>query len=172
VKFCDWLNWNLNATFSKNKIKNHIEYLDNYDENWNALYTQTPNYVGTVTIAYSPSVIAGSLVSAKFGNFTTALHSVYVGKQYVTNSEQTDLTLDPYFLNNLSFNYTMQTKSAGTLDFGIVINNIFNKKYCSNGWGSSVYIKDSSNNVMYRSNYMGYYPQATCNFMVSVRAMF
>ena len=172
VKFADWLNWNVNATFSKNKIKNYTEYLDDYDENWNALYTQTPNYVGTATIAYSPSVIAGSLVSAKFGNFTAALHSVYVGKQYVTNSAQNDLTLAAYFLNNLRLNYLMRTKSAGTFDFGIVINNIFNKKYSSNGWGSSAYVKDTSNNIVYRSNYMGYYPQATCNFMINAKVMF
>ncbi|MDR3227593.1 MAG: TonB-dependent receptor [Prevotellaceae bacterium] len=172
IKFTDWLTWNVNATFSKNKIKNYTEYLDDYDEDWNALYTQTANYIGTATIAYSPSVIAGSLLSAKFGNFTTALHSVYVGKQYVTNSEQDDLSLDAYFLNNIRIDYSLQTKSLGTLNFGITVNNIFGKKYSSNGWGSSAYIKDAAENVVYRSNYMGYYPQATCNFMINLSVTF
>ncbi|MDR3286087.1 MAG: TonB-dependent receptor [Prevotellaceae bacterium] len=172
IKFTDWLTWNVNATFSKNKIKNYTEYLDDYDEDWNSLYTQTANYTGTTTIAYSPSVIAGSLLSAKFGNFIAALHSVYVSKQYVTNSEQNDLCLDAYFLNNIRVDYSLKTKSLGTFNLGIAVNNIFGKKYSSNGWGSSAYIKDAAENVLYRSNYMGYYPQATCNFMINLSATF
>ncbi|MDR2292804.1 MAG: TonB-dependent receptor [Prevotellaceae bacterium] len=172
IKFTDWLYWNVNTTFSKNKIKDYTEYLDDYDENWNALYSQTPNYMSSTDIAYSPAVIANSLVSFKLKKLNIALQSVYAGKQYVTNSQQDDLKLDAYFINNIRADYTLQTKSLGKFTLGIAVNNIFNKKYSSNGWGSSVYIKDANGNVLYRSNYMGYYPQATCNFMVNLSMLF
>jgi iron complex outermembrane receptor protein len=172
IKLTDWLHWNANATFSKNIIKDYTEYLDDYDEDWNALYTQTANYMPSTEIAYSPSVIANSLVSVRFGDFKAALQSVYVGRQYVTNSEQDDLKLDAYFINNLRVDYTLRTNSFGTFNLGIAVNNIFGKKYCSNGWGSSAYIKDDDGNVLYRSNYMGYFPQATCNFMINLSMQF
>ncbi|MDR2064927.1 MAG: TonB-dependent receptor [Prevotellaceae bacterium] len=172
IKFADWLHWNVNTTFSKNKIKNYTEYLDDYDEDWNPLYTQTANHMPLTDIAYSPSVIANSLVSFKFENLNIALQSVYAGKQYVTNSRQDDLKLDAYFINNIRADYTLQTKSLGKFTIGLAVNNIFNKKYSSNGWGSSAYIKDAGGNVLYRSNYMGYYPQATCNFMVNLSMQF
>jgi iron complex outermembrane receptor protein len=171
-KFTDWLHWNINTTFSRNIIKDYTEYLDDYDENWDALYTQTANYISTTDIAYSPAVIANSLVSLRFGNFNAALQSVYVGKQYVTNSKQNDLKLDAYFINNVRVDYTLRTESFGTFNLGMSVNNIFGKKYCSNGWGGSSYIKDIDGNVMYRSNYMGYFPQATCNFMVNLSMQF
>jgi iron complex outermembrane receptor protein len=172
IKFTDWLQWNVNTTFSKNIIKDYTEYLDNYDEDWNALYTQTANRMSSTDIAYSPSVIASSLVSFKFENLNVALQSVYVGKQYVTNSKQNDLRLDAYFINNVRIDYILRTKSSGTFNLGVAVNNIFSKKYSSNGWGSSAYINDANGNVLYRSNYMGYYPQATCNFMVNLSMQF
>jgi iron complex outermembrane receptor protein len=172
IKLTDWLHWNVNTTFSQNRIKDYTEYLDDYDEDWNALYSQTPNYMPSTSIAYSPSVIANSLVSVRLGNFNAALQSVYAGKQYVTNSKQDDLKLDAYFINNLRIDYALQTKSSGRYTLGLAINNIFNKKYSSNGWGSSSYIKDADGKVLYRSNYMGYYPQATCNFMINLSMQF
>ncbi|MDR1197684.1 MAG: TonB-dependent receptor [Prevotellaceae bacterium] len=172
LKFTNRLQWNVNATFSRNIIKDYTEYLDDYDENWNALYTQTANYMSSTRIAYSPDVIVNSLVSFKFGNFNAALQSAYVGKQYVTNSKQDDLKLDAYFINNIRVDYTLRTKSSGMFNLGVAVNNIFGKRYCSNGWGGSSYIKDTDGNVLYRSNYMGYFPQATCNFMINVSVQF
>ncbi|MDR0420889.1 MAG: TonB-dependent receptor [Prevotellaceae bacterium] len=172
LKLTDWLHWNANATFSRNIIKDYTEYLDDYDEHWNALYTQTANYMSSTDIAYSPAVIAGSLVSFRFGSFNAALQSIYVSKQYVTNSKQDDLKLDSYFINNVRVDYTLRTKSFGTFNLGVAVNNILNKKYCSNGWGSSSYINDNDGNVLYRSNYMGYFPQATCNFMINISVQF
>ena len=168
----DWLQWNINAAFSSSKIKNHTEYVDDYDESWNALYTQSANYVGTTAISYSPNTVASSIFIAKYKDFTFNFISKYVSKQYVTNSQQSDLQLDAYFVNNIAVEYSWKPKFCKEIIFGFDVNNIFNTKYCSNGWGGSSFIKNSSGNIVNRSNYMGYYPQATANFLANLTFKF
>lgn len=171
VRITEWLRWDLNATFSRNIIRDYTEYMDDYDENWEPLWTQTENYVGETTIAYSPSVIAGSFISAMFGNLTASLQSQYVGSQYVTNSRQDDLRLDAYFVNNLRVNYTLPLRGMRSVDLGVAVNNIFNEKYSSNGWGYSSLIHKGDGSSE-RQNGMYYFPQAGTNFLVNLTLRF
>ena len=182
VKITEWLRWDRNATFSRNIIKDYTEYLDDYDRNWESLWTQTSNYVGETTIAYSPSVIAGSLISLEFGGFTASLQSLYVGSQYVTNSRQDGirengewvlepLKLDAYFVNNLRLGYTFRLRGMKSIEIGVAVNNLFNEKYSSNGWGySSLIHKEDGSTERYNGMY--FFPQAGTNFLVNLTLRF
>jgi iron complex outermembrane receptor protein len=167
VQIAKWLRWDLNATLSLNRILGYTEYLDNYDTDWNSLYTQTANYLGTTTISFSPSVIAGSLISFNLNGWSAAFQSNYVGKQYLSNSERDDLSLDAYFVNNLRVDYSFKLRSLRTLSVGVAINNIFNAMYCSNGGGSSSYLVSGDAHERYDSAW--YFPQAGINFMVGIK---
>jgi len=67
AKFNDWLRWDLNGTWSKNRIKNYVGYV--YDESLvngeivDDLYTQTAIEGGNTPIAFSPSFIGNSLIT-------------------------------------------------------------------------------------------------------------
>lgn len=186
VQITRWLRWDLNATFSRNRILDYTEYVDDYvvDDSgeWIPTYTQTAIHIGNTDISFSPSIIAGSLISVNFGDFSASLQSQYVGSQYVTNSMQNGvkgpdgewelapLKLDAYFVNNLRLNYAFRLPSMQFLNVGVAINNLFNAMYCNNGWGYSMMVKEGD--TSFRCNNMGYFPQAGINFMVSATLRF
>jgi iron complex outermembrane recepter protein len=82
----------------------------------------------------------------------------YVGRQFLDNTENKDLSLDDYTTNDLHFSYLISPKEVGQIEFSLMLNNIFNVQYESNG-----YVYD---NTPY------YYPQAGFNFMAGVAVRF
>ena len=171
AKITSWLRWDGNATLSSNKIKNYTEYLDNYDSDWNSKGTQTAHYVGKTTIAYSPDVIANSMITLTFKNWDAALQSSYVSKQYLTNSQQEDCKLNAYFVNNLRLGYTFSLPAVKSIHVGLSINNLFNEKYESNGWGGSSYVIDADGSKT-RYNDAGYFAQAGTNILAGITLKF
>ena len=73
--------------------------------------------------------------------------------------------MDGYFVNDIRVRYTLQPAWTKELSFSLLVNNILNEKYESNGytWG---YI---GGGAVERQNY--YFPQAGTNvmFMVALR---
>ena len=89
----------------------------------------------------------------------------------MTNSEQRDQSLDPYFVSNLLMGYTFSTHGLKNVRVGFTINNIFSEKYENNGYaGSGYYVDNSGEKVIYR--YSGYSAQAPINVIGSVTVNF
>jgi iron complex outermembrane receptor protein len=167
INFFKWLKWNGNVTLSENKIKNFTEYdVDVYDASGNWTGTQN-NVLGKTDIAYSPTVIANSLLSFTYHDFGVALQSNYVGKQYIDNTSDNDRRLDAYFVNNLRFSYSLKLKQLKSIDFSFAVNNVFNEKYSSNGYVWYSYYEGDK-----RMNDLRYFPQAEINFMGGVSLKF
>jgi len=132
---------NANVTWSANKNQDYAFT----DINGNARVQNT-------TIILSPAWIVGSQISwTPFREFEAALLSKYVGKQYLDNTENEAVTLDPYFINDIRLSYRLTGKYLGRLEFGVLVNNVFDVSYASNGYGYD--------GVPY------FYPQAGINFM-------
>jgi iron complex outermembrane receptor protein len=147
AKISRQLSINANVTWSVNR---NLDYAFT-DTNGNAQVRNT-------TIILSPSWIAGSQIAwTPLPEFEAALLSKYVGKQYLDNTENNAVTLDPYFINDIRLSYRISGKFLGRLEFGILVNNVFNVAYASNGYGYD--------GVPY------FYPQAGINFlgMVTLR---
>jgi iron complex outermembrane receptor protein len=153
-----WLNVVGNLTFSKNKIKSFIEYIDNYDTGGqNAI-----NHSNT-DISFSPNRI-GSL-SLNFQvkkNFDISLLNKYVGKQFMDNAQNDASKLDAYFIQDVRLAYTIKNKIFKEWHIIGQLNNLFNVKYQPNGYAYS-YINNTA-----RVNENGYYPMAGTNFMLSL----
>ena len=144
INFTDKLSWNANVTWSVNKNKNFAVF----DENNNATNLNT-------TIILSPSWIAGSQFTWKpFQNFQASLLGKYVGKQYLDNTQNEDVGLDAYFINDLRFSYQFTPKGLDAIQLSALINNVFDVDYSSNGY--------SYGGVPY------FYPQAGINFLIMV----
>ena len=156
------LRWNVNATFSQNKVKNFTEYLDNYDNGnqesrW---YTQTD-------ISFSPNIIAGSqLLFTPAKGLELGLLSKYVGKQYLDNTSTESRKLNPYFTNDIRLIYSIKPKFAQEIAFTLLFNNVLNELYESNGYTYS-YISEGK---VLADN--AYYPQAGRNFLAGIRLRF
>ncbi len=139
----------LNFTFSDNR---NIDYIKK--ENGEL------HHYGNTALTYSPSVIAAGILTYRpVKKMKIQFTSKYTGKQYMDNRNISASVLPEYFTGNIfaSYQYTMD-KWLKNIDFSLKINNIFDRKYVSNGymWGDTPY----------------YFPQAGINFLVGVQAKF
>ncbi|PRY32562.1 iron complex outermembrane receptor protein [Spirosoma oryzae] len=156
------LRWNVNATFSRNKIRNFTEYLDNFDNE-----TQESRQYSLTDISFSPNTIVGSqLLYTPVKGLELGLLSKYVGKQYLDNTSNESRKLNSYFTNDIRLIYSLKPRFAQELTFILLLNNVFNELYESNGY-TYAYISEGR---VQADN--GYYPQAGRNFLAGVRLRF
>lgn len=187
AQIASWLRWDINATFSRNRIKNYTEYLSDVNEDWKDMYSpswgisQTTRYIGTTPISFSPDFMGNSLISFDYKGFNASLQTQYVSKQYMSNAKQEDCTLDAYCVSNLNLGYNFKLKSLKSVNVGVTIYNLFNETYESNGYASgyAVYeghgkdqIKTTDSKLAYYSNYATYYPNAGINALAHITLSF
>lgn len=147
-----------NFTISQNKIR-EIKLLT---DNWDTGLQHDTVYKNT-SISFSPSLIASATVGVKpFKGFTLELVNKYVGRQYLDNTESISRSLDPYWVCDLRLNYVPTFKLAKEVRFTLLVNNIFNQMYSSNGWSYSYYYWSKRNHVN------AYFPQAGINLMAGI----
>mgnify|MGYP002962382788 FL=1 len=90
--------WDINATLSRNRIKNFVETLYGYDEDWNELPGVKIDH-GTTHIAFSPDFILSNRFGYAYKGLEVSLQSQYVSKQYMSNMDIEDHLLDAYFVS-------------------------------------------------------------------------
>ena len=168
VRPLKWFSLSGNATFSQNRIENYVNKVIDYGT-WNDatnFYDYAVTEMGTTTISYSPSVIAGTIFDFHIAGFEAVLHTQYVGDQYFTNYENPNMKLDAYCVTNLNLGYTFRTRSAKSVRLGVAVYNLFNAEYCSNGYGYSEAYEGVQTDVAY------YFPQAPTNVLANVTVKF
>ncbi len=175
VRFADWLHWDVNATYSRNRIKHYTEYMNDVDLNWNDLYTeegkisQTTRYLGSSPISFSPDFMLNSLFSFQHKGWNASFQSQYVSKQYLNNSGDKTCTLDAYFVNNLNLSYTFKLPLTQAVTLGISVYNLFDEEYESNGYASCTAVYPSTDGTKPAGvkpeiiSYAAYYPNAGIN---------
>jgi iron complex outermembrane receptor protein len=161
-----WLDWKMNMTISRNRIPDFVLWYTDYNtSDWSEKYLSRE--LGTVNIAYSPEFVAsGDMGFNVTDQFSIHLISKYVGKQYFDNTSSINRMIDPYFVNNLRFDFNPKIKKIRSLEFRLNINNLLNAQYESNGYGGVWYEDGIEKTWAY------YFPQAGINFMVSAGIKF
>ncbi|WP_367890455.1 TonB-dependent receptor [Pedobacter mucosus] len=153
---------NANAALSRNKIKNFTEFTDDYDNGGQIL----KNFELT-DISYSPSaVLFGELVYKPISGFAIALQSKYVSKQYLDNTQNDSRTINGYWVNNARLGYDFKFAGVKNINLGLLVNNILDKKFESNGYTYG-YVYGGS-----RVTENFFYPQAGTNFLLSLNVKF
>lgn len=184
AKFTDWLRWDVNATWSRNRIKHYTEYLSDVDADWNELYnsdgsiSQTANYLGSVPISFSPDFMLNSLIAFTCKGLDASLQSQYVSRQYLNNSGDAACTLDAYFVSNLNVSYTFDLPFAKSVTLGVSVYNLFDEEYESNGYASRTAVYPASGGSRPAGArpeivpYAAYYPNAGINALAHVTFRF
>ncbi|MDE7388426.1 MAG: TonB-dependent receptor, partial [Muribaculaceae bacterium] len=164
---CRWFDWQINATLSRNRIRNFTEYI--YEDGWT---NPISNYIGSTPIAFSPDFTLNNAFNFSVAGFTASLRSHYVSKQYMSNAHSSEELLDAYFVSDLYLGYTFKSIARlRELRLGVDINNLFNARYESNGYsGAGYYVDPDGRKVIYR--YAGYAAQAPINALASVTIKF
>jgi iron complex outermembrane receptor protein len=162
VKIAEPLSWSVNATVSTNKVKNFPQYLQNYDTG----NVDVTHYKKT-DIAYSPDFVGSSVISYRpLKNAEIAFISKYVSRQYLDNTSTLSRSLDAYLVNDVRLNYNFSIKGIKNVGVGLLVNNIFSKKYQSDG---ATYPDIEGGKVV---NYNYFFPQAPINFLASLNLRF
>ena len=174
VKITRWLDWNVNATLSKNKIKDYVGYVSDYDNNWEEMWTQTTIEVGDTHIAFSPKFMANSNIGVNFGGFQAYLQTQYVSRQYLDNFGNKEDSIDPYCVSNLSASYTFNLPSIKNITVGATVYNLFNKKYVTNGYSqtAAIYQQGDKETTAMLSSDPRFYPMAGTNVLATVTLRF
>jgi iron complex outermembrane receptor protein len=162
VRVAQPLTWSINATISANKVKNFQQFL--YNEDTDKLdatqYTKTD-------IAYSPNFTGSSTIGWQaIKNGEIAFISKYVGRQYLDNTSTKSRSLDGYLVNDVRLNYNFSFKGVKNIGVGLLVNNIFSKRYQSDG---ATYPGIKAGKVV-NNNYL--FPQAPINFLASLNVKF
>lgn len=174
------LNGNLNI--SKNIIKNYNSIV--YDWSTNEIISQD---LKNTNIAYSPNVVGN--IDLIYNAITTQKHLLnfsligkFVGKQYLDNTSNKYSELPAYYYMNAQINYEIKNTFCPSLKISLLINNITNNKYSSNGWiyrfrsagetlspSNDPYLSVEGNNFY---NQTGLFPQANINFLSKLTIAF
>ena len=154
---------NTSLSFSSNKNKSYIS-------NFNGQLVD----FGNTNISFSPDFVASNaLVYTIDDNSSLSLLSKYVGKQYMSNTDSEFSLLNSYFINDLNFSHEFgNTYVFDSITFSLLVNNVFNVEYVSNGY---YYTYDDSWSDPSRVTTIegtGYYPQATRNFLAGIQLRF
>lgn len=141
--------YSTNLSISKNVFSKYTEY--SYTETWEAVPVDRSGN----KIAGFPDYMANWRISYRIPQLSLSFHVRTIGRQYLDNSEQKDLSIDPYTVANASIRFSSK-KFMGlkNLIVDLKINNIFNKLYETHG---AVY-----EGVPY------YIPAATRNYFASL----
>lgn len=166
LKPCEWFDWNINMTLSRNRIKNFVEYI--YEDEWtNPISIDC----GDTPIAFSPDFILNNAFNFHWAGLDASLESKYVSKQYMTNAHSEEAVLDSYFVSDLHLGYTFKNIiGIKELKLGFSVYNIFNEKYFNNGYAGAGYYMDGDQRVIYR--YAGYAAQAPAHVMGTITLKF
>lgn len=161
-----WLKVFANATLSQNKIQDFTEYVDNYDAP--SGFQDVINH-GTSDIAFSPNILgAGGITLSPFRYmkneqvFEIDILGKYVGKQYLDNTSNDSRSISDYGLCDMRIRYSIKTKAIREIGLNLMLNNILDKKYVSNGYTFSYISGGEFTTVNY------FYPQAGFNFLLGV----
>ncbi|MEO6733372.1 MAG: TonB-dependent receptor [Ferruginibacter sp.] len=151
-----------NISLSENKLKKFNDYTPMYDANFD-LVKQDTFYAKSSTIAYSPSTVGNiGLQVFPLKNLEVSLNSKYVGKQYMDNTNNENRKLKGYFVQDLRVGYTIKKLLFKEIDIIAQVNNLYNKKYESNGYSYSYYYETT----LVTENF--YFPMAGRNFMIGL----
>ena len=157
-----WL-WQPNITLSENKNLDFRFQRDGALQN-----------LGNTNIAYSPNLVAGNnLVFVPSTQFQVGVLSKYVGEQYLGNIDADLSKLPAYFINDLNVTYSIgPLKWVKNIDFSLLVNNIFNAQFESNGYFYTYDDTWSAPNQVTTIEGVGYYPQAGRNFLLGTTIRF
>lgn len=162
AKITPWLYVAGNVAFSKNKISEFTEYVDDYDTE-----LQKEEKYRDTDISFSPETVGFATVNLEvIKNTQISFQSKYVSRQFLDNTSNKERVLPGYFTEDVRLLYTFNTNALKKIDFVFQLNNIFDKKYSGNGY---TYKYVEGGKMMVENSY---FPMAGINFMASLNVTF
>ena len=157
-QFTEKFSANANLTLSKNKIRNFIEYLDDYDT-----WEQKINEYRETDISFSPAVTGNlSLIYSPVKRLELMMINKYVSRQFLDNTSNKNRSINPYYTADARITYNWAKNKIKEGKLFVQANNVTNTTYEANGYTFSYY---SGGNL---ETYNYYFPMAPINFTAGI----
>ena len=155
--------WQPNITLSSNRN------LDYYFERDGKLTD-----LGNTHLSFSPAVVAGNIITYQpKSNWKLALLTKHVGEQYMGNIDSDISKLSAYTISDLNIAYQIpQMGIFKSINISLLVNNILNTKYVSNGYFYTFDDDYSYPGKITTIEGSGFYPQAGINFLLGLNVKF
>jgi iron complex outermembrane receptor protein len=152
-----------NFTVSQNKNQDFVFQRDGVLQN-----------LGSTNIAFSPDFIAANRFTfIPIQNLQLSFLSKYVGEQFMGNIDAEGSKLKAYFVNDVNVSYQLEMKKVfKSIRFDVLVNNIGNLEYESNGYFYTFDDDFSSPGTVTTVEGAGFYPQAGINFLAGMTLLF
>ncbi len=159
-----------NATFSRNKVDRFLEFVDQYDEQFNYIgqtavehentdLSFSPNVITAIGLTYEPFKKAGWFKKQDLG---LELQAKYVSRQFIDNTSDLENSIDPYSFTDLRIAYGIDAGFLKRIELTFLVQNLFDGLYETNAYS-------------YRYEFGGstlvdqaFFPQATRNFLLGL----
>jgi iron complex outermembrane receptor protein len=162
VQLNNWLGLQGNVTLSNNKLKNYTDYVPKYNVDFDFVGYDTLR-LNNSDISFSPRLTAFAGININpVKKFEIVINNKTVSKQYLDNTNSENKKLDGYFVQDAQLRYTINKKIIKEAELVLQINNLWNRKYETNGYTFS-YFYDTS---LIKENF--YYPMAGTNFLLAL----
>lgn len=145
AKLAKWLNVTGNITFSDNKNIDFRQENNGVVENLGKTpISFSPNFIGNLLLNFSP-----------IDNFSFGIQNQYVGSQFLDNTNSPELKLPAYYLADFNAKYNLKLTRTD-IDFKLLVNNLFNRKYVNNGYvyDGPVYFSQAGTNFMFGVSFL------------------
>ena len=182
----DFLRWDANATWSRNRVQDMMVTLNDGQTNVN---------IGDQPLAFSPSFIMNHILTFTWQGFKASAQGQYISDQHLTNTGFSEmeckdehgnttyetLLLKRHFNVNLDLSYTFSLKPQGIKEVtvGLTLNNLFSAKYDNNGWAAPQLAQNSDGSIkavnewgVRDSGAAGFAPSAPFNVMAHLSVNF
>src|SRR5690606_12552207 len=91
---------------------------------------QVVQHYPSTTISFSPSVIlSNEFAYAPIPSLEFSLASKYVSRQSLDNTQSTERSVDPFFVNNLRLRYNFSLLGLENIDANLAVGNSSHVKY-------------------------------------------
>ena len=171
--------WNLNATWSRNRAKDMMLNVIDPDT-WDAKQVN----VGETQLAFSPDWIVNNTLRYEHKGFAASLMTRYASRQFMTNSgfesyidedngsELVSAVIDAYCVSDLDLSYTFRLKNLKSITVGCTIYNIFDHEYETNGSCGINFKQDANGRVVaFSNNAQWFYSWATFSAQAPIHAL-
>jgi len=158
--------WAGNLAISRNRIASFTETIYDYSVDFEAMEIEHRD----TDISFSPSVIAANqliwqAIKTEKVKLELAAMSKYVGKQYLDNTSNAGRSLDAYLVHDARLTADFSLKSVKSVQVNLLVNNLTNILYSSNGYTYSYIFDDPITENFY-------YPQAGLHFLLGINLRF
>ena len=145
-----------NLSLNYNNVKDYTADLDGYAVDFtNYTIPGFPDYLGNIIADYTG------------GPVRVTWRGRLVGKQYMELLNMDKLAVDRYFVSSASASYTFKdVLNAGDLTLSARVDNLFNKKYASSGYGGNYAYEDNGSVVV--DGWAEYYPAAERSYYLQL----